>query len=83
MDEEIIVLILVNIIHFCYMIVFDGFDLEEIQVDEDLPNLIEISRKRSFHKPNRIENYVENVVWNYTPGQFQQNFRLTWEAFDE
>jgi hypothetical protein len=49
--------------------------------DEDEVAILIIRKKRKLHTPQRIENYVERVVVNFTAQQFQQHFRITVRFF--
>jgi hypothetical protein len=51
--------------------------------DEDEVAILIIRRKRKLHIPQRIENYVERVVVNFTARQFQQHLRITVDTYEK
>jgi hypothetical protein len=50
--------------------------------DEEEVAILIIRRKRKLHTPQRIENFVERVVVNFTAQQFQQHFRITVDTYE-
>lgn len=55
-------------------------DKNECEELEDLILLNAIAFTKTEH--TRIKDFIPRVVKNYTSLEFQQNFRLTWNAFD-
>ncbi|XP_020299336.1 putative nuclease HARBI1, partial [Pseudomyrmex gracilis] len=53
---------------------------EESDNEEDYAMLLIETQLKE--KPNRIVGYIEHVVDNYSSTEFQQHFRLSFEAFD-
>lgn len=54
----------------------------ESGTSEDEEVIIKIDRKRKWKKPQRIQNYIEVILPQFTARQFQQHFRISVEAYE-
>lgn len=68
----------------CAEVIVNYSSDEESSEDEDLYYfaLSAFINKQRNKKPTRIQHYVEVTVKSYTATQFQQNFRMTVDAYE-
>ena len=50
--------------------------------EEDDEGILLLLKTTYKHKPQRINRFVENIALQYSEIEFQQNFRLSYAAFD-
>lgn len=53
---------------------YEDSDEEEI--------ILFVRKKKKLHTPQRIENYMERIIVNFTAEQFQQHFRITVDTYE-